>query len=100
MTSSASTRISDGRTRFAARYRPSASIPSNAAANVAASVGSRCARNGRPRPTQFSHIRLCDSSNPSDTDRHSGERSSSAAIPFWYIAWPASWITAQTQVPT
>ena len=38
--------------------------------------------NGRPRPTQFSQSRLWDSSNPSETERQSGVRSSAGSSPF------------------
>ena len=55
---------------------------------------------GRPRPTQFSHSRLWDSSKPSETERQSGVRSSAGSIPLSYSACPTSWITAQSAVPT
>ncbi len=43
--------------------------------------GASTPQNGRPRPTMFSHMRLCDSCMPSDSALPSGVRISEGAIP-------------------
>ena len=82
VTSSASTRMSVGRTTLIARMKVSRSTSRKVSGKRSRMRGSQCDQNCGLRPTRFSHRRLCDSCTPSDTPLPSVVRSSAGSTPF------------------
>src|SRR5581483_4363025 len=90
VTSSASTRMSEGCTLLTARYIFSASKSAAFLRNAFLNVGKKNCQNARERPTRFSHSRDCDSCTPSDVPPASAVRSKRSGEPCSYSACPPS----------
>jgi hypothetical protein len=59
--------MNEGCTRLIARYSVWGVTFAKEPPNRSAISGASTSVNGRPRPTMFSHMRLCDSCRPSDS---------------------------------
>src|SRR5665213_2918885 len=69
-----------GLTRLTAAYNPAGSMPARSPPASSATRGASTPQKGRPRPTMFSHMRLCDSCTPSDSVDPRGVRRSAGDV--------------------
>lgn len=90
VTSSASTRMQLGCTRFTALQNDRGVWSAVASGNAARRSAKRPSQKGSDRPTRFSQSRDCDSCMPSEVPSASGVPSSARSMPCSYIPCPAS----------